>query len=488
MKKHHVKSLICIVLVLVMCTGCELGSYRDNPGTLGNIVTTGPSGDVTTGPGDATGGSSNPSKPVVDENEPYTVTLYYNNKPFEPQDAEIQVIWHSNESDKVLPLNADGTANAGVLDGDFDVYLTGLPEQYSYNPNIYHATADRRHVDIIIVDITEPLRGDGGINANPAEKGIYTNAGCYEVKYQGTYRVIITEPNQKFYFQYQPTSSGCYSVESWCNVYTNEVNPMMDVWRGSVGAKWYNYTLDDGGPTGGYTKNFRYEINIEDSHISNVFTFGIYGFSNTNNYPVVVDFAITWEGPYDPASEKVTIVSPEEVSGLPKPSETREAFNYADLNTKLFDGRNYRYDPDTGLYRVYDEERYASSDGWGPYLMCDIKNKVPCYSVTSLYDANRVDGTLNNFLKFSVWSDEEQCYVKYDYTSFIRDGYASKCDSKGRCYVTQELMEFLQLFAKRAGLWNDGGGTMEGTPEHNGYSATEDDMWLFACGFYEDGR
>lgn len=480
MKKHLVKSILCILLVLAMCSGCSLGSYQDNPGALKNNETT-VSGNDPTNSGNQ---GDDPDVPV-DEN--YTVSLWYNNKAFEPgEDDEIEVIWHSNEGDKVLALEADGTANAGVLDGDFDIYLTGLPEEYSYNPNIYHATADSRHVDIVVVGLAEPESGDGGINANPSKMGVYTNAGCYKVKYQGTYRVIIEDPEQIFYFQYQPTTSGTYSVESWCNIYTNDVNPMADIWYGSAGAKWFDYTLDNGGPTGGFTKNFRYEISISDSYLSNTYTFGIHGSSNTGDYPIVIDFAITYEGAYDPASEKVVYVDAKEA--LMKAKDSNLSYNYADLGTKLFDGRNYRYNTDEGLYRVYDEERYADNDGWGPYLMCDITKMVPCYSITSLYEANAVAGTLNNFLKTSVWSAEDQCYIKYDYTDFIRTSYYSKCNSDGRCYVTQELKEFLQLFAKRAVLWNDGGGTNDGTPESNGYSATEDDLWLFACGFYENGR
>lgn len=493
------KSLLCMVLVLAMCTGCELGTYVTNPGAQGN-----------SGSDPTVGGNTTPSTPAtgdgtVDANTPYTVALYYNNKPFEVPNAEqIQVVWVGESTNTVLPLNADGTANAGVLDGDFDIYLIGLPEEYSYNPNINHATADSRHVDIMIVDIAQPIKGDGGIKANPPSMAMYVYGGCFEVQYQGTYRVKITEPNQKFYFQYRPKTTGIYSVESWCNIYTNEVNPLMDVWKGEVGLKNLDYTLDDGGPSrsGGFTKNFRYEIVVENT--GPTYTFGIYGYSDTNKVPseenpIIIDFAITYEGAYDATKDQTVTVVSEEFNGLSKPQETSAAWNWANYLTWNADANSYdkvfrgadtaiRLNPDEGLYRLYDEERYADNDGWGPYLMCDLKNTPECYSVTSLYNANQAGGSANNFLKLRVWDETYQDYVRHDYTLFIRNQYADKCDSKGRCYVTEELRQFLQLYAQRHSLWTDGVGASEGSPEENGYSASQENMWLFACGFYEDGR
>lgn len=488
MKKNLIKRLLCIVLIVAMLSGCELGSYKENQGGQLNNRTD------SSKPADGSTGGTGDVTPPNGENKSYTVTLYYNLQPFAPEDAQIEVVWHGDMGTNVATLNSNGQADAGELDGDYDITLVGLPEAYSYDPSAYHVSADKRHADIIIVDIAEPISGDGGIHATPGME-MYTGGGCYLVRYEGTYRVTFTKPGQIFYFEYQPIQGGIYSVESWCNVYDDEINPRLDMLGGSTAFKYYQRTIDGGGYslTGGFTKNFRYEISLGNNAVGNCFSFGIKMESKTDAYPITVDFAIVREGDYTSASEKKVTVTPDSsvFDRLPAPKDSNEQYNYADLGTQIFDGKNYRYDSSSKRYRVYDEVKYADNDGWGPYLMCQIKNikeVLPCYSVTSLYEANAAGGSANNFLRVQIWDDELNGYVSHDYTGFIREYYAGKCNSDGRCYVTQELKEFLQLFAKRANLWTDGVLATIGSPEEKGYSASEDDMWLFACGFYENGR
>lgn len=484
MKKNLVKSLLCMLLISAVLTGCSIGSYQTNPGTVGGDTPSGSgAAGKPTGSNDPTGGET----PIDPEDTPYTVRLLHNNEPFAPaQYEDMRVVWHSQTNDYVIPLESDGTADAGVLDGDFDIYLTGLPSQYSYNPNIYHVNSDTRHVDIFIVDITEPDSGDGGINA-PGSAGLYTNGGCFEVTLQGTYRVTCYDPDQTYYFQYQPTTAGLYSIESWCNIYEDEINPVVDIYKGNVGAKYFSETRDDGGPSlsGGYTKNFRYEISLSSKYVANTYTFGVRAYSKSGEYPVTVEFAITYEGDV-PDDVTVKVEYKDVLNRVDKAQNSDETYNYADLGDKVFD-LQYKLDDD-GYYCVYDEERYADNDGFGPRIYCDLTQVTPCYPVTSLYDANAVQGSGNNYLRMYKWSDEQQKEVPHDFTNYIRKGYYEKRNSDGRCYVTEDLREFLQLFAERHTLWTDGVDAVEGTPEDNKYSANQDDMWLFACGFYENGR
>lgn len=457
-------------MVVGMCTGCQLGDYRDDPGSLG--------GQGGTSSGDQERDEiDQPSSPSENEGS-YTVTLLYKNTPFYPNGEEINVIWHGQNDDRVVKLNDDGTADAGELDGDYDIYLSGLPEEYSYNPNIYYATADKRNVIINIVDIETPVIGDGGVNANPSSMAIYRDGGCYVVKYQGTYRVTV-EKDQILYFEYQPQTSGKYSVESWCNIYEDSVNPIVDIYSGTLAYKWYTESRDTGGPTldGGYTKNFRYEINI--ANVGPTYTFGIKAVSKTGEYPVTVEFAITNEGPYESASDVIKIKYSEEADGLDAP-EAIGTYKYADLGTKLFN-LSVKLDPDKGVYRLYNSQ----TNTYGAYLCASITSKVPCYPTTSLYEANHIGGSSNNYLKLREWSDEYGEMIIYDYTDFIRVSYAGVCNDDGVCYVTEELKEFLQLYAVRHNLWTDNEGTTEGTPEDNEYGADQDNLWLFACGFYE---
>lgn len=479
MKRNIAKSLLCVVLAMALLSGCGLGSYQTNPGQLGDDPTREPTENVPTGTTDP--------KPSTGEDTPYTVRLLHDNAAFVTGDSEINVVWHGQSGDYVYPLEADGTASAGVLDGDFDIYLTGLPDGYSYNPNIYHASDDSRHVDIIIVDILT-AKGDGGISAS-GNLGLYTKYGCYDVTLQGTYRVTCYEPGQVFYFEYTPTAGGVYSIESWCNIYEDEVNPLIDIYTGNSAAKYYSETLDEGGAAlaGGYTKNFRYEISMKDKNVGASYTFGIHAYSKTGEYPVTVEFAITYEGP--PAEDASVYVDYKDVlNNVDKADNyTGESWNWADLGTKTF-ALNCKLDED-GYYRLYDEERYADANGWGPRILCQLAQlTAPCYPTTTIYDANKVGGSANNYLRLRVQDKETNELILYDYTDFIRKGYYKKINRDGRCYVTEELREFLQLYAMRHSLWTDNAGVTEGTPEDLEYSANQDDMWQFACGFYENGR
>ena len=67
-----------------------------------------------------------------------------------------------------------------------------------------------------------------------------------------------------------------------------------------------------------------------------------------------------------------------------------------------------------------------------------------------------------------------------NYKQFIEVDYAAACNSDGVCYVTKELMEFLQKFSVSQRLFFDGNGFVETA----GVFALEDDQWLFACGYY----
>lgn len=490
MKKRIMTALTCLLLVVVLCTGCGLGSFQDHPGAVdgtgaASLTTEDGSFDQTSPDMEPVGSSSggeDTTEPPAGGGQPYTVSLLYQNQPFDPGDHIVEVVWHGENSDTVAAVDGNGQASAGVLDGDFDVYLSGLPEAYSYNPNIYRATGDDRHVDIILTSVTQPVRGSGD--------GLYQSQGCYVLNYQGTYRVTC-KAGQFKYFEYQPTVAGRYTVETWVNVYDDEINPVMEIYNGNVAFKQWSETRDTGGValSGGFTKNVKYEIAMEN--VGPCYTFGISAYAKSelaDDAYITVDFSITYDGPCESGSKYTEVIDAVEANVISKTKDTDETFHYADMGTKLFDGRCYRYDGDSALWRVYDEERYADNDGWGPYLCVILDGSIPGYSITSLYEANHVQGSWNNYLTLRAWDEERQSYVTHDYENFIRVSYKAKCNSNGVCYVTNEMKEFLQLYAKNYNLWTDGVSPGEGTPEEYGYSATEEDMWLFACGFYEDGR
>ena len=63
-------------------------------------------------------------------------------------------------------------------------------------------------------------------------------------------------------------------------------------------------------------------------------------------------------------------------------------------------------------------------------------------------------------------------------------GYADYTNQDGVYGVTAELKEFLQQYSTSQLLFMDGNGWVETNPDIHIY-ATEEDQWLFACGYYE---
>ena len=91
---------------------------------------------------------------------------------------------------------------------------------------------------------------------------------------------------------------------------------------------------------------------------------------------------------------------------------------------------------------------------------------------TSLAGTTRSTNSLSKNLTVSNGTE--------NYKQFVEISYAAACNSDGVCYVTMELMEFLQKFSVSQRLFFDGNGFVEST----GVYAAEDDQWLFACGYY----
>lgn len=492
MKKKLITLFICFLCFVTVLSGCNLGSY---------IVNNKDKGGSTASPG----GSKDP----VDPDSPvgsydYTVTVYYNNLPFKPGDNDITAVWRNSESITRAPLGKDGKANAGVLYGDYNVYLEGLPSKYTYNPGAYKATDDERNVTILLTDIKKPVSGDGS--------GMYQDSGIFVVHDDGTYRAEIKSENQKVFYEYTPTASGWYKIESWVNVFEDAVDPVLQRYGGTFANKWPEEMYYDGGFAldGGYTKNFRYDVQVGETYVGNAFTFTVSAASKFSEYPVNVDFTIGYIGKYKSSEEDVRIIRAKEAKVKAAEPQEGETFVWADWDpwaqdpdksyTWTFDASNYKYNEETGFYHHYSMELYGEGTygtydygkGYGPILLCSIKNPLQsCSLIPTLFNANAVVtpyGNVNYLLIYNVWLESEQAYVTHDYQEFIRTDYGNRCNSKGYCYVTPELKDYLQLFAEENGLWTDGVNQDKGnsiTPELKGYHANQDSLWLFACGFYK---
>lgn len=173
------------------------------------------------------------------------------------------------------------------------------------------------------------------------------------------------------------------------------------------------------------------------------------------------------------------------------------------LNTVLI-GDGYRLNKKTGFYHKYDEVAYASDPygygkGYGPVLYADISSALRTGIMdepftTIEYRGNKVltvsSGTENyklfiesfdaaNEMSMAVLGGGVECDEKLKHLI----GYASVVNSDGAVPVTEELKEFLQKYAINQAMFMDGDGWAEKVT--NPYQSTENDQWLFACGYYE---
>ncbi|MDE6059173.1 MAG: hypothetical protein K2G44_03940 [Clostridia bacterium] len=487
MKKKLIAIILAICCLVFCLSACDLGSYVNNGNDSSN--TTNPNNPDKPVDPDNPDNPDDPEKP--DTSSHYTLKVYYNNHPFNPGSSQITAVW-SGDSIKRVELDENGTADAGELDGSFGVYLEGLPDKYTYNPNEYETSETARNVVILLIDVKQPVRGDG--------KGLYASQGCYSVRYDGTYRTQIDKEGDVRYYDYTPMEPGWYSVTSWASVYADEINPFINIYAGSAFFKILDKTVDNGGVElpGGYTKNFRYECRFDASEVGNSFCFAVGASSKSNQYPVYVDFEIKYEGEYTSPSSDVREVRAEEAKYPAPPIKAGETFSFIDFGTKVFDSSYVRYNEDTKRYHYYSMELFGDNymdgegyngagKGYGPYLLCAISKSIPSYTTTTLYNANAVGDVKTNYLwlyNMPIEEDGREKLVTLDYTKFIREDYYAKCNSDGVCYVTKELKDFLQSFAEKRYLFSDGLTAEEGTPEDSGYLTRNNGSWLFACGIY----
>ena len=171
---------------------------------------------------------------------------------------------------------------------------------------------------------------------------------------------------------------------------------------------------------------------------------------------------------------------------------------------KVLIGTNYKYNEETGFYHKFDEHLYASNpygygEGYGPVLYADITSKTRTGVLDETFVAVEYHG--NKALTVSNGTENYKFFIESyasaqamstqilggpiecpaEYENLL--GYASIINGDGAAPVTRELMEFLQKYAVNQVMFMDGDGWAERAD--NAYESTEDDQWLFACGYYE---
>lgn len=502
--------IITLLLALLMLSGCVVEEdEKVNSWEAG--------GEDTDGATEATGGEPTGEA----SNATFSATLVLGGQPFIPAEP-VTVQWSDGYQYERAEVDASGKASVTGLDGDYQVTLVNIPDGYTYNPNIYRATNSNRDITIELFELTTIRTRDKGTN-------YYDD--IIEITHTGYYRAEITKENQAVYFQFVPKRSGSYSMESWMDVTAEKYNPILDVHEGSAGYKNPVPTVTDGGGTSsGFTTNFRYVMNVDDSNIGAnggiLFAFGIRVTSKDGTYPVYVDFALQYDGSYAMESLQSDLIIP---SMLPTTTEQKAIFDrvisestgayrgaeITENGLKIFKASCYKLNPETGYYHLYS----SADDTYGPVLFANITspNRFIDKGFSLIeYEGNRnltlSEGTEN----YKLFIEGYNSLVAHDYfcipscpcaggeqhhacvspcancTEDCRtcprelvgqQGYADFVNADGRTPVTEELKEFLQKYALAQRLFMDGNGFAE-TSYTPAFGASEDDQWLFACGYY----
>ena len=505
-KRIFLIKAVSLILLLSLLAGC--GELIEATGNPSEAIT---HEEATTTDGSAEG---------EENGDQFTVSLMYAGSPYIPK-IEMGVRWSDGKSVHEAQFGEDGIARISDLDGDYQVTLTALPKNFTYNPNVYVATNDSKNVIIELFKYKTAKRGGADIY------------NCISVKDLGIYRTELKNSASIVYYEFQPRQSGTYTIESWVDVTANVINPQIDFYNGTIAAKFFERTIDDGGISSTYTKNFKMTIEIDEQMIGGVYTFGVKVLANDSNFPVSVDFAVQLNGGFSYPWGTSDIVVPTQLDSInwKAINELRGgSTNFVGAEKKLangsyiFDTDEWGYDEELGCYRKINPVTGIAD---GPVLYAYVA--APCRFIDEAFSTIEYRG--NKALTVNGGTEDYKLFIE-GYAALIKDppqleigpyfcvlecpcrvlgtcdgacapgcaecspdcrncpeegkgtpGYAGKCNEIGVVPVTPELKDFLQKFSISQKLYCDGNGWVEENPTIK-VDAGEDDQWLFACGYY----
>ena len=502
-------ALILAMLILVSLFACGDGEIdKESSETEADNVT---SSSLNTNESEDGGNLGNDGG--VEWDGTFKVKLVMYGEPFKVAGASpVTVVFSDGISYVEVEANKNGEAIAEGLDGNYVVTLKNIPDGYTYNPNPYNAK-HKAYGNMVTNDEPELTINLYRLGETHGVGNDLQNGSRCVLKTTNVYRATLTSSEQKIYFEFAPKSSGTYTIESWLPVTDDKVNPIIDVYSSNFAAPIYQYTLDTGGAEGeSYTKNFKYEVKIADEMISSggqvVFIFAVYTTArNAKYYPVNVDFAVQYEGTFELEHATSNFVVPEETEFLQQKMEEyysdiegKKWQNSAEIigNKKVFISTNYKYNENTRVYHKYDEEKYASDPygygaGYGPILYADITVATRTMVLDTAFTMIEYKG--NKALTVSNGTENYKLFIE-GYSNVITNcpaelqgvlAYSHIVNSDGAAPVTKELKDFLQKYSINQVMFMDGDGWAETGKTYGGesYESTENDQWLFACGYYE---
>lgn len=244
---------------------------------------------------------STSTTPKPNENVTFSATLNLNGNPFYLTDPEIEAIWQNNTTTVQAPFNDDSVATTQGLDGEYYVHLTKSPKNYTYDPNSTIVTTNNPNCSIELMRLAKPSGGSGKdlfdkiYNISDMKPNAVGKSYAFEA--------TINSANDVVYYQFVPKVAGSYTIESMVDMFDNKVNPkVLTFYTGSSTTAQFDQEVNSGGAylDGGYTRNFKFQVDFTDRALGGVAKFGIKAEINDSiSYPVTVPFKITYQGEYN---------------------------------------------------------------------------------------------------------------------------------------------------------------------------------------------
>lgn len=451
---------------------------------------------------DATEGGGDSPKPDPDDTQTgtcYSVSLVYNGQAFLP-DTETVAQWYNANTlafVREAQFGEDGVARTYGLDGEYLVVLSGLDENYTYNPNddAYLATNDSPDVTVTLFALSTAVKTSQN-NGSTFLRGI-------KLPDVGVYRVQIASASSRVFFSFTPKTNGEYSLESLVPIVNNQIDPVIVQYGSVIGNTLGTYI--DGGAEGDYTKNFKCIFEVDESNTVNggaTYVFGISINTVSDQFPVTFDFRLSRAGDWSYDTSDAEVPEPEEdFENCPiiMDSEKDEdgdatGYRYVDLavsGTVLDASKAKKHDDGYYYYEVDGTEYLLYVSIGTPISVLDLAfNQFT--TLTSLrfngrdyrffiegegYYSN--DGV--NVTGMGYWM-----MVHSGYSQDVLDrlagkkGYTDYLNPDGRYPCTEELKQFLWDYCVSSRVFQDG----NGQAEKEGVQSAENDQWLVGCGYY----
>ncbi len=436
----------------------------------------------------------------------FSVTLTCKGETFRPN-MEMSAKWNDGSQVHTAAFDSEGVAEISGLDGEYTVTLSAVPDGYTYNANKYTVDNENRKAEIELYELTEYYgAGTGKYNSI-----ILTKLGAY--------RLTFTEAGQNIFCEYRPDKSGMYAIESVVDVNANEVNPRLDVYVGH--GAWKpdrpNYSLNDGGVSSVFTKNFKYEVSVAGR--GPVYSFAVKFDKRSHvELPVDIDFIITRDGDFEEEESVYKVAVPqEEFKQTPEYSPFRYTFKKFGKvvgDKTILDGTGVYLSPEDGYYHYAHIDKYGNSVDSILYVRL-LSEKTSSGdesdSLVDFFNDNvrlRMDGKdytyfirgyeCTEYVNDSITGQKKKKYSAYldslggdvslippDISEKLKEldykSYIDYVNSDGLYAVTPEMKNFLYIYSDSSGFFGDG----IGWGDSNGISSSGKDQWLFACGYYD---